>query len=84
MGCFLQCPGKTGDHFQNILESQSFPATRNKPRTGFTFAVLQDFHLHTLMFKKLSYDYIEAVKCQGNNTFPQDCPVCCNMSLMVH
>ncbi|KAK0237581.1 hypothetical protein EDD85DRAFT_769446, partial [Armillaria nabsnona] len=71
---FCQCPGKPGDRFQNSLESQIFPATRNKLRTGFTFAVLRDFHLHTLTSKKSSYDYIEAVKCQGNNAFPQDCP----------
>ncbi|KAK0438714.1 uncharacterized protein EV420DRAFT_1279905, partial [Desarmillaria tabescens] len=71
---FCQCPGKPGNHFQNLLESRIFPATRNKPRTGFTFAVLRDFHLHTLTSKKSSYDYIEAVKRQGNNAFPQDCP----------
>ncbi|KAK0235567.1 hypothetical protein EDD85DRAFT_792385 [Armillaria nabsnona] len=35
--------------------------------------ILQDFHLHTLTSKKSLYDYIEAVKRQENNAFPQDC-----------
>ncbi len=62
---FCQCPEKPGDCFQNSLESWIFPATRNKLRMGFTFAVLRDFHLHTLTSKKSSYNYIEAVKRQG-------------------
>ena len=58
-----------------LVRSGLFPATIQQPETVFTFAVLKDFHLHTLTSKKSAYDHYYALQRHTNNAFPQKCPV---------
>jgi hypothetical protein len=58
-----------------LVRSGLFPATIQQPETAFTFAVLKDFHLHTLTSKKSAYDHYHALQKHTNNAFPQKCPV---------
>ncbi|KXN84844.1 Transcription elongation factor SPT5 [Leucoagaricus sp. SymC.cos] len=53
-----------------LIRRQLFPPTLHKPRTMFTFAVLKDFHRHSLSAKTSAYDYYEALKRHTNATFP--------------
>ncbi|KAF8219327.1 hypothetical protein L208DRAFT_1341368, partial [Tricholoma matsutake] len=53
---------------------QLFPATMERPETVFTFAVLNDFHVHSLSSKKSAMDYIDALWEQTNPAFPQKTP----------
>lgn len=73
---FCECRKSTVRRFHHCLQSKIFPSTVKHPSSGFTFAVLRDFHQQTLTSKKSPYDYIQAILCKGNNAFPQDPPVC--------
>jgi hypothetical protein len=58
-----------------LAQSQLFPATMERPETAFTFAVLNDFHMHSLTSKKSAMDYIDALRKHTNAAFPQHTPV---------
>lgn len=66
---FCQCIAVSQDRMDHLLSSRIFPATVKRPTMGFTFGLLQDFHLHTLSSKKSPYDYISAVRARTNNAF---------------
>ncbi|KAJ3539948.1 hypothetical protein NMY22_g4499 [Coprinellus aureogranulatus] len=69
---FCGCRKSTVRRFHHCLSSCIFPSTVGRPASGFTFSLLRDFHLQTLTSKKSAYDYMEAIRCKGNNAFPQD------------
>ena len=71
---FCKCPAK-GDHIDQLLDAQIFPATVDRPATGFTFTLLVLFHLTCLHSKKSAYDFIEALRRLTDNTFPDNIPV---------
>ncbi|PBK60418.1 hypothetical protein ARMSODRAFT_846821, partial [Armillaria solidipes] len=71
---FCRCPLTRRDRMESCLHSQIFPGTVAKPCSGFTFAILQDFHLQTLTSKKSVYDYISAIRRKTNNTFSKKVP----------
>ncbi|KAK0207492.1 hypothetical protein IW262DRAFT_1469444 [Armillaria fumosa] len=55
-------------------EANTLRETVAEPRSGFTFAVLRDFHLQTLTSKKSAYDYISAIRRKTNNAFCNNVP----------
>jgi hypothetical protein len=72
---FCQCKESSFGRVDHLMASKIFPSTIARPESGFTFAVLQDFHLHTLTSKKSAYDYMEAICCKTDNAFPESVPV---------
>ncbi|KAF8233889.1 hypothetical protein L208DRAFT_1264885, partial [Tricholoma matsutake] len=58
-----------------LTQCQLFPATMERPETVFTFAILNDFHVHSLSLKKSAMDYIDALREQTNPAFPQKTPI---------
>lgn len=58
------------DEPTQLASAGLFPATTEKPETAFTFAVLKEFHAHTLSSKKSAYDYYIALQKLTNNAFP--------------
>jgi len=66
---FCKCPAR-GDHVDQLLNAQIFPATVDRPATGFTFSLLMLFHFICLHSKKSAYDFIEALQHLTNNVFP--------------
>ncbi|KAF9024287.1 hypothetical protein BDZ89DRAFT_954844 [Hymenopellis radicata] len=69
---FCRCAmhGKPEDRFTELLACGIFPATVARPTMGFTFALMEDFHLQTLTSKKSPYDYIEAIRRKTTNAVP--------------
>ncbi|KZT58265.1 hypothetical protein CALCODRAFT_418608, partial [Calocera cornea HHB12733] len=66
---FCSCDGASERYLQ-LLGSRLFPVTYEQPKTAFTFAVLKDFHLHTLCSKKSAYDYYAKLVRQTSDVFP--------------
>lgn len=58
-----------------LVRSQLFPATMERPETAFTFAVLNDFHIHSLTSKKSALDYVDALQKLTSAAFPRQTPV---------
>lgn len=71
---YCKCP-TGGDHVDQLLGAQIFPATVDQPATGFTFTLLRLFHLICLHSKKSAYDFCEALRHLTNNAFPDTVPV---------
>ncbi|KAK0243559.1 hypothetical protein EDD85DRAFT_988135 [Armillaria nabsnona] len=71
---FCRCPLTWRDRMESCLQSRIFPGTVAEPCSGFTFAVLQDFHLQTLTSKKSAYDYIFTIRRKTNNAFSKRVP----------
>jgi hypothetical protein len=46
-----------------------------RPETAFTFAVLNDFHIHSLTSKKSALDYVDALQKLTSAAFPRQTPV---------
>jgi hypothetical protein len=71
---FCYCEGAASQAIQ--LSNQGyFPGTMVQPETIYSFAVLENFHAHTLSSKKSLYDYHDALVKITNAAFPQDVPV---------
>ncbi|KAF8913329.1 hypothetical protein CPB85DRAFT_1219841 [Mucidula mucida] len=68
--CACANHGKPEDRFTELLHCRIFPATVARPETGFTFGLLEDFHLQTLTSKKSPYDYIAAIRRKTCNAGP--------------
>ena len=77
--CRCELVSEASDALQ-LAEAQLFPATMQRPETAFTFAVLDDFHLHSLTSKKPAMDYVNALRKHTNPVFPQKVPVCMHLS----
>ncbi|KAF7360834.1 hypothetical protein MSAN_01112700 [Mycena sanguinolenta] len=71
---FCSCPknNRILDQWKQLLNVRLFPATWKRPTTVFTFAVMDQFHIHSLTSKKSAYDYVRALAKLTNNAFPQD------------
>jgi hypothetical protein len=73
---FCKC-ARAGGYADQLMAARVFPASVTRPTTGFTFSLLETFHLECLESKKSAYDYIEALRRRTNNAFPSDVPVSC-------
>jgi CxC2 like cysteine cluster associated with KDZ transposases len=71
---FCGCVG-CGNRMQQLLKAQLFPATTEQPTTAFTFAVLREFHLHSLESVVAAHGYMGALRRLTDNTFTTDVPV---------
>jgi len=65
-GCYGS-PGASHTRIQ-LLRAGILPATHIRPATGFTFDVLDSFHLLTLQSKVSAYDYYLHLKHKSDNT----------------
>jgi CxC2 like cysteine cluster associated with KDZ transposases len=73
--CIVFCSCKelgSGSDAMQLMENGLFPATINLPETVFTFTVLKDFHIHSLVSKKAPYDHIYALRKLTNSVFPHE------------
>jgi hypothetical protein len=59
--------GGSSSHIQ-LLRFRCFPSTITRPRSGFTFDVLDTFHLLTLQGKVSAYDFYFALLHKTDNT----------------
>ncbi|EJU00336.1 hypothetical protein DACRYDRAFT_109074 [Dacryopinax primogenitus] len=66
---FCQCYGCPNRYVQ-LLRAKLFPATFDNPKTAFSFAVMKDFHMHTLCSKKSAYDYYAKLVRQTSDIVP--------------
>ncbi|KZT56832.1 hypothetical protein CALCODRAFT_435178, partial [Calocera cornea HHB12733] len=66
---FCRCDDGAKRYVQ-LLRERLFPASYEHPQTAFTFAVLADFHLHTLCSKKSAYDYYAKIVRQTSDVVP--------------
>ena len=73
---------KCGSKIEQLMRARLFPATARDPRTAFTFATLNNFHIHTLESKKAAYDYLGALRRLTDNSFTADVPVCYHSTLV--
>ena len=71
---WCDCP-TAEDHVSQLMLNGLFPATLTNPQTAFSFAMLNQAHLHILQSKKSAYDYIWAIRRLTNNVFTSDVPV---------
>ncbi|KLO05566.1 hypothetical protein SCHPADRAFT_946616 [Schizopora paradoxa] len=55
------CSGKPSDLLQYI-HCKILPASVKEPREFFTFDLMKDFHIHSLVSKKSAFDYIRAIR----------------------
>lgn len=72
---YCYCPGRL-EPLQQLLALQLWPATIRQPATVFTFAMLDDYHHHSLASRKSAQDYWEVLRRKTNNDFPEEVPVC--------
>jgi hypothetical protein len=70
MVTFCECYHSVGgSHVRSqLLRHRWFPATVARPRTVFTFDVLDSFHLLTLQGKTSAYDYYLSIEHKTDNT----------------
>lgn len=58
-----------------LMQSSLFPATLERPKTAFTFAVLKQFHVLGLAAKISAYDFFNTLVNMTDNAFPNKVPV---------
>lgn len=71
---FCGCPGAPHPRVQ-LLRSQWFPATTNRPNSAFTFDVLNMFQLLNLQGKISAYDFYESMMRKTDNLGISRCKV---------
>ncbi|KDR71018.1 hypothetical protein GALMADRAFT_15660, partial [Galerina marginata CBS 339.88] len=82
--CLAYCRcAQSGDAVDQLLGARVFPASVIRPGTGFTFNLLETFHMDCLQSKKSAYDYVEALRRRTSNAFPTDVPDPYNQFLLV-
>lgn len=73
--CICSPSNHSYDNLLQLVRNRLFPATKDFPRSVFTFEVLEDFHRHSLSSKTSAYDYYNALRMHTNAAFPQDVEV---------
>jgi CxC2 like cysteine cluster associated with KDZ transposases len=77
---FCTCIGPI-DRMQQLLSSQLFPATTERPTAAFTFGLLREFHMHSLESKATAYGYMGGLRRLTDNMFTTDVPVSVEFAL---
>ncbi|KAF8274718.1 hypothetical protein EI94DRAFT_1768561 [Lactarius quietus] len=67
------CPGAV-EHDLQLMMAGLFPATFRKPKTAFTFRVLEDFHLDNLECKTTPSQLLSHLRRLTNDEFPNTVP----------
>lgn len=76
-GCrvqYCEC-AKKGEHWEQLLEINLFPATLAKPATAYALPVLKHFDLLSSISKTSAMDFVTTIRRSTNNAFPDDVPV---------
>lgn len=68
------CQGSNPQHLQ-LLRAGLFPASSTRPRTAFTFEVLDHFLIDALECKTSARSFFEKLTRLTNNAFPDSVPV---------
>lgn len=66
---FCQCPGHD-EYYMQLLGRSLYPATQRRPRTAFTFQLLDDFYIENLECKTAARNYYSKLRRLTSNTFP--------------
>ena len=76
------CPGadSKGWHFE-LLKERLFPARITKPKTAFSFQVLDHFLIDALECKTSAMSFYQKLKRITSNAFPEQLPVSCHFIL---
>lgn len=64
----------SGDHARQLMDARIYPASDEAPTTGFTFALLKQFSLLTVIAKVPAEGYYNVLVSQTNPCFPQQVP----------
>jgi|SRR5580693_7394328 hypothetical protein len=71
---WCHCPGAL-EHDMQLMMAGLFPATFRKPKTAFTFRVLEDFRLDNLECKTTPSQFFSRLRRLTNDEFPNTVPV---------
>jgi hypothetical protein len=71
---FCTCPNAASE-VEQLAEARLFPASYNKIRTTFTFQVLDDYLLESIVCKISAHAFWSKLQRKTNNAFPSDVPV---------
>ncbi|KAI6126959.1 hypothetical protein F5141DRAFT_1200632 [Pisolithus sp. B1] len=77
-----KCPGSDpNDWHLDLLHQRLFPASISKPKTAFTFDVLDHFLIDALECKTSAMSFYQKLKRFTNNAFPERVPVECSCAI---
>ncbi|KAG2117531.1 hypothetical protein BD769DRAFT_1672572 [Suillus cothurnatus] len=68
------CPGSNHRQHLQLLEARLFPASITRPRTAFTFEVLDHFLIDALECKTSASSFFEKIRRLTNHSFPDTVP----------
>lgn len=71
---YCQCP-HAGERHEQLFDYGIFPATELRPQTGFSFQVLDHFHLLNLRSKMAAWDYWGSLVAMTDPVNPERVPV---------
>ncbi|KAI9056575.1 hypothetical protein FKP32DRAFT_1616036 [Trametes sanguinea] len=66
--CGCDNASRAGDHVQQLLRFDLYPATECEPNTVFTMALLEHYHIQSLQGKISMYDYYTTLERMTDNT----------------
>ena len=72
---YCQCADRREDAIQ-LVRHGLFPASKSRPKTAFTHAVLRAFHTDTIVSKKSGYDFLNTLAKLTNNHVPLSVSLC--------
>lgn len=72
---WCHCPGSNNQQHLQLLKAQLFPASTSRPRTAFTFDVLDHFLIDALECKTSAMSFFQKLRRLTNNAFPDSVPV---------
>jgi hypothetical protein len=70
---FCNCPGSSEHHIQ-LFTNGLFPASIKRPRTAFTFDVLDHFYFDAMECKTAAMGFFQKLRRFTNNAFPNTVP----------
>ncbi|KAG1720661.1 uncharacterized protein EDB91DRAFT_1064768, partial [Suillus paluster] len=71
---WCRCPGSHHEHHLQLLQAGLFPASITRPRTAFTFEVLDHYLIDALECKTSAMSFFEKIRRLTNNAFPDAVP----------
>ena len=77
---FCDCPSAKSADLQ-LLDMGIYPASQKRPKTGFTFGVLDDFLVDNRECKVSALRFYSKLRRITSNAFPASAPVCCCIRL---
>jgi len=65
--CKCGASGVSHEHYRQLIRMRWYPASFNRPKTAFTFDVLETYHKVTLQGKLNLYDFYHAIMHKSDN-----------------